>query len=257
MLRIPQVAEALALAASDPELAGWLAAQRARQQALREKFRQITPPPGLQEQIISEHAASQRRRAVRRTAWAAAAALLLLLGSLASVWFPHQTAENPLARYQHRMVRTALEGYAMDVLTNDVSVIRAHLALNHAPSDFNLTGPLQHNLTGCAVMDWQNAKVALVCFHTGKALPPGASNDLWLFVVDQTAVPGAPDSRSEDYQGQPAAPPLGRRAAGFICLGWKAGNRTSNNTCEPAQRRQQPALPCPVSPNDAPRRRRP
>lgn len=190
----PQVAKALALAGSNPELAAWLAAQRAQQPALRAKFRQITPPPGLREQIISEQAASQRRRAVRRTAWFAAAALLVLLGSVALIWLPHQPPENPLARYQHRMVRTALEGYAMDVLTNDVSVIRASLALHHAPSDFTLPGPLQHNVTGCAAMEWQNAKVALVCFRTGKPRPPGASNDLWLFVVDRTAVPGAPDS---------------------------------------------------------------
>jgi ferric-dicitrate binding protein FerR (iron transport regulator) len=88
----PQLAEALALAGKHPELAGWLSAQRAQQQVLREKFRQITPPAGLKEQIISEQAASRRRLAMRRTAWCAVAAVLLLLGSLALVWFPSQSA---------------------------------------------------------------------------------------------------------------------------------------------------------------------
>jgi len=194
----PQLAEALALAGKHPELAGWLSAQRAQQQVLREKFRQITPPAGLKEQIISEQAASRRRLAMRRTAWCAVAAVLLLLGSLALVWFPSRAPENILARYQHRMVRTALEGYAMDMLTNDPVAIRSNLKLRQAPADFTLTGPLQHTtLMGCAVTEWKDAKVAMVCFHTGKPGQPGAKNeksDLWLFVVDRNEVPGAPET---------------------------------------------------------------
>jgi hypothetical protein len=194
----PQIAEALALTQKHTELASWLAAQHAQQQVLREKFRQINPPAGLKEQIISEQAASRRRLAMRRTIWLAAAAALLVLGSLALVWIPSRSPENILARYQHRMVRTALAGYAMDMLTNDPAAIRSNLKLRQAPADFTLSGPLQHTtLMGCAVTEWRDAKVAMVCFHSGKPLPPGAKSDksdLWLFVVDRNAVRGAPET---------------------------------------------------------------
>lgn len=54
----PQIAEALLLAKSTPELTGWLATNRARQFAISQQFRQITAPAGLKEQIVSE----ERRR---------------------------------------------------------------------------------------------------------------------------------------------------------------------------------------------------
>jgi hypothetical protein len=119
--------------------------------------------------------------------------LLLLLGTLAVFWFPRPTPDNQLVIYQNRMVRLALGGYPMDVMTNDPASIHAYLAGNHAPADFRLPAPLQKTaLTGCAVEEWQGAKVSLVCFRTGKPLPPGVASDLWLFVVDRASVKNAP-----------------------------------------------------------------
>ncbi|HEX4350145.1 MAG TPA: hypothetical protein VH251_07150, partial [Verrucomicrobiae bacterium] len=95
----PQMAEALAMAKTHPELASWLETHSAAQEALRAKFRNIAPPPGLREQIISEHAASHRAVSKRPTALLAVVALLLLAGIIAVVWKPHQpsTSENTLA----------------------------------------------------------------------------------------------------------------------------------------------------------------
>lgn len=187
----PQIAEALALAKSNPELARWLEAQRAQQEALRAKFSQIIVPAGLKEQIISEFAASRGTPATWQSAWFALAALMVLLGILAIVWFPRSLPENSLTYYQSEMVRVALGGYEMDMETNDVAPIRTYLAQQHAP-DFTLPTALQHmTLTGCAVREWQGAKVSLICFRTGKPLPPGKS-DIWLFVVDRATVQNVP-----------------------------------------------------------------
>ena len=188
----PQMAEALALARNNPELARWLEAQRAQQEALRAKFSQIPVPAGLTEHIMSEYAASRRTPATWRNTWFALAALVVLLGVLAIVWFPHRQPENSLAYYQSAMVRIALGGYGMDMETNDVVPIHTYLAQQHAP-DFALPAPLQHaTLTGCAVREWQGAKVSLICFRTGKPLPTGDKSDLWLFVVDRAAVQNVP-----------------------------------------------------------------
>ena len=187
----PQIAEALALAQRDPELTNWLDAQTARQRALREKFRQITVPAGLMEQIISEHAANQRMFPARQKLRLALALamLLLLFGVLAVFWFPHRSPDDTLAIYQNQMARVALSPYAMDLTTNDPVPIRAYLAEHHAPADFILPAALQQTtVSGCAVESWQGGKVAMVCFRTGRPLAPGTGSDLWLFVVDRASV---------------------------------------------------------------------
>ena len=45
-------------------------------------------------------------------------------------------------------------------------------------------------MTGCAIEGWQNAKVSMICFRTGKPLRPAEQSDLWLFVVDRASVKG-------------------------------------------------------------------
>ena len=191
----PEIAEALLLAEGNPELEHWLETQNALQRALRAKFAGIKPPAALKEQIVSEHTAAKRMKPSPRIAWYTLAAVLLLMGTLVVVWYPRPVAEESLAVYQNTMVRTALSGYSMDILTNSSEPIRTYLAENNAPADFTLPPGLQHAmLTGCAVRDWQGAKVSLVCFRTGKPLPPGEASDLWLFVVDRNAVKNVPAS---------------------------------------------------------------
>lgn len=214
----PQMAEALALAKSNPELARWLEAQQAQQAALRTKFRQMTIPAGLKEQIISEYGAGRRTPATLarwRTAGLALAALALLLGMLAIVWHPRSLPGNSLVHYQSEMARIALAPYSMDVETNNAASIHAYLAQQHAP-DFTLRTPLQHTeLTGCAVRVWNGAKVSLICFRTGKPLPPGEKSDLWLFVVDKATVQNVP----------PTTGPIVSKVNQLITATWTEGGK--------------------------------
>ena len=91
------------------------------------------------------------------------------------------------------MAGIALRGYAMDLTTNNPAQIRAYLAQNHAPADYVLPAPLEKTaMAGCAIESWQGAKVSMICFRTGKPLPPGEQSDLWLFVVDRASVKDAP-----------------------------------------------------------------
>jgi len=194
-----QIAEALALAKREPELARWLEDHCARQTVLRDKFRQIAAPAGLKEQIISEQAVravtiSRQRRNTVFAAVAAMAAVVMLLIVWSSSWLPHpENNDNTLAFYQNQMVGIALRGYGMDLTTNDPAQIRAYLAQNKAPSDYTLPAALQKTATtGCAVEGWQNVKVSMICFRTGRPLPPNQSSDLWLFVVDRASLKDAP-----------------------------------------------------------------
>jgi hypothetical protein len=191
----PQVAEALALAKSNAGLSQWFAEHCERQKILREKFRQITPPAGLLEQIVSEHAANQRTLLARRRfiQIAVATAVVLVLALVGLFWINQGSpTDNTLDFFKKQMAGYALRGYAMDLQTNDAGEIRAYLKAQHSPADYALHGRLQQAaLTGCAVENWQSGKVSMICFRTGKPLALGAQNDLWLFVVDQTSVPDA------------------------------------------------------------------
>jgi uncharacterized membrane protein YbaN (DUF454 family) len=191
----PQFAAALALSKSDPELKHWFVRHCALQFVLREKFRAITAPAGLKEQIISEQAALVKRlfwqRHARLVTTGAVAVVLVLL----ALWLRPGASDDTFAIYQNRMAGVALRGYAMDFATSEASQIRAWLAQNHAPADYSLPASLQNlAVTGCAIQSWQGAKVSMICFRTGRPLPPGAQSDLWLFVIDRASVKDAPAS---------------------------------------------------------------
>jgi hypothetical protein len=195
----PEIARALELARQDPELTRWLAEHCARQEALRAGFRQITAPAGLKEQIISEQAAQERTISWRQSAVLVAAAIVAALVVLAPLWFQHRGNEDTFAIYRIRMAGVALRGYTMDLATNNPAQVRAYLAQNHAPADYVLPAPLEKTaVTGCAIEDWQGAKVSMICFRTGRPLPPGEQSDLWLFVIDRSRVKHAAPSGSRE-----------------------------------------------------------
>ena len=55
----------------------------------------------------------------------------------------------------------------------------------------------------------------MICFRTGKPLPPGQSSDLWLFVVDRAAVQNAP----------PSGPPQIKPVNQLITAVWTQGDK--------------------------------
>ena len=197
----PQIAGALGLARQDPELTHWLAEHCARQEALRAEFRQITAPAGLKEQIISEQAAQEKIISWRPNAVLAVAAVVVALVALAPLWFQHRGNKETFAIYRSRMAGVALRGpYLMDLATNDPAAIRAFLARKQAPADYVLPMPLEKTaVTGCAIEGWQGVKVSMICFRTGKPLPPGQQSDLWLFVIDHSTVKNAPPMGSRQF----------------------------------------------------------
>lgn len=208
----PQIAEALALVKQDAELARWFGEHCAAQEVLRAKFRQIPVPAGLKEQIVSEQMARERIVVWRRNlVFTAAAAAVVAAFILAVLWLRPPASDNTLAIFRSRMAGVALRGYAMDLMTNNPAQIRAYLKQHDAPANYILPAPLQKvALIGCAVEGWQGTRVSMICFHTGKPLPPGGQSDLWLFVVDRASIKNPP----------PAGPPQLARANQLITAAW-------------------------------------
>ena len=197
----PEIAEALALARQDPELSRWLDRHCAQQEIWRSKIRQIPVPAGLKEQIISERRVFAEKRVVRRViALVAASVSVMLIGWWAAVsWRPPPT-DDTFSNYRQRMVSAALRGYSMDLESSNPAQIRAYLARQKAADNYELPAGLQKAAAaGCAIEHWQGANVALLCFRTGKPLPPGEKSDLWVFVADRASVKGAPAAASPQF----------------------------------------------------------
>ena len=196
-----EIAAALALAKQDAELSRWLEQHCAQHQILRARIRDIPVPAGLKEQIISERLVHTQKRVVRRTVLLAAfSAALILIGWWAAGSWQRPSRGDTFANYRSRMVKSALRGYAMNFESGDLTQIHSYLAKRNAGENYELPAALRKaTATGCAIENWQGANVAMICFHTGRPLPPGGKSDLWLFVVDRASVKNAPLGDSPQF----------------------------------------------------------
>lgn len=216
----PQFADALALVQQDPELAGWFEQHCATYEAIRAKFRQIPVPAGLKEQILSERPVPVITSVAvwwRRPAMVAVAASVALLIGLASAWWLLQTTEaDSFSAYRRLMVRTALRTYTMDLETNDLTQIRAHLARANALADYVLPPALEKvEGTGCVALTWHGQRVSMLCFRSGRPLSPGEKSDLYFFVIDRASVARAPT----------AAPPRFAKVNKLMTASWSQGGK--------------------------------
>jgi hypothetical protein len=188
----PSFQEARRLAESDPELAFWFNAHCESYLVMRQNLQTIPIPPGLKEQILSER---KINRSLLQRYWphllAAAAAVVILVGLASDIGLFHRT--NRFAAYRKRMTESALRSYSMDLTTSDPKRIQDFLRQKDAPSDFSLPAGLKTaHAVGCVVSSWQSRPVSMICFKTGRSLPPGDQSDLWLFVSDRKSAAGAP-----------------------------------------------------------------
>jgi hypothetical protein len=187
--------EALQLAKADPELARWFDAHCESYLSLHRRFQAIPIPPGLKEQILSER---KIHRPVFQRYWAPllamAAVVALLLSINAGLW-PFHSLPDSFAAYRKRMAETALRSYSMDLYSTDPGKIRDYLKAKEAPADYLLPAGLRTaSVVGCVVSSWQGHPVSMICFKSGRPLPPGDQSDLWFFVIERKTVSHAPSA---------------------------------------------------------------
>lgn len=169
----PEIAEALAFATQDTELAQWLEKHCEQQDILRSKIRRMPVPAGLKEQILSERPAAARNIFMQRNVLVASAFAMVLAIALALFFTNRAGNDDGFANYRRRMVSTALRGYGMDLESGDPAKIRLFLAQNKVMENYELPDRLRKAAaSGCAIEHWQGANVAMICFRTGKPLPP-------------------------------------------------------------------------------------
>ena len=215
-----EFAEALALVRQDAELGRWFDEHCAIHRAIRTRFSQIAVPEGLKEQIVSEHRARAAVAWWRQPSLLAAAAVIALVLGVAALWLRSggdNLEQENFATYRSRMVKAVLRNYAMTLETNDPNQIRTHLAQRQAPTDYVLPKALEQTATaGCGVLPWQDKRVAMICFLTGKPLGAGEKSDLFLFIVDRGTLPDAPSGNAPEIA----------RVNKLITASWSDGDKT-------------------------------
>jgi len=191
----PEVAEAMAMAVTDPELRAWLAGVDAFQPVLRSAFRDLPVPGDLEARILS-HAEPKPLPWWRRfPAWAAAAALIATLAVVLVGSRLGRPSDDSFEIFRSRMVRSVLRQYQMDVETNNATAIRQYLSVRAAPSNYRLTpGLARLPLRGAGVQSWLGERVTMVCFgaeRQGTAI---------LFIVDAKGVKSPPPTEPDFQQ---------------------------------------------------------
>lgn len=207
----PFFAEAFSRAQRDPELNRWFQWQHGLDAALRRKLQQIAVPPGLEQQILSEREADRpairrERRAIFVFAAAAATAVLAVVAG----YLLRQPEPQNFAAYRNQMAKLVSGEYKMMLETKDLSAVRQFLASNHGPADYVLTTELQKlPAEGCALINWHGQRVSLVCLDRGR------DNDLFLFIIDRSALPDPPPGSSAQFS----------RAGPMTTASWTLGDR--------------------------------
>lgn len=188
-LRDAEVAAALEQAKRDPALNEWLEQHASFQRAVARSFQQVPVPDDLRARILARPRNIVQVPWWRRPGWMAAAAAVVLLLGLAVWWF-QPLPEDSLSVFRSRMVKTVLRQYAMDIVTNDMVQVRAHLESHQAPSNYVLPGKLgRQPVTGAGVLSFGREKVSMVCLESV------SQGTLFLFVVNRDSLKGsAPDA---------------------------------------------------------------
>ena len=189
----PAFAEALQLCQRDPELKHWFDEHCEVYTALRARLKGIPVPEGLKEQILAERKVHSTTFSRRSIVLAAVTAVAVLTGLLSLLLKPRE--DTSLLAFQSQMTTTSLSVYGM-YETNDLTEIRSYFTQRGLDAGYVLPGGLEKNAkpTGCVAITWHGHRVSMICFHSGKDLPPGEKSDLFLFVTGNSSVSKGPKS---------------------------------------------------------------
>lgn len=192
----PAMAKALAQAKSDPSLGAWFAREQAHDRAMAAKLREIAPPAGLREAILTgarmsgerlERAATTTRRGWwMRPGWLAAAAAVAVLVSVVASW---RLAPVRGATLEEFAVNFVEKGFMLQKRSADVAVLKAWLGERRGPLPETLPVEFARlRALGCRTLNYKGSEVSLLCFeHGGK--------EYHVFVARRDEVGGgAPDA---------------------------------------------------------------
>ncbi|CAN5397498.1 hypothetical protein BH20VER3_BH20VER3_04170 [soil metagenome] len=180
----PEVAEALRMAARDPELGRWFAEEQAFDRAMDAQIEAIPAPFGLRTRILAQAAAE-----VRPQPWswvvklAGIAALAFLLVQVAGLFRPTPPAGASVADFSSEMVSFIRISPPLEMSSDELGTIKKWLSERKTapldvPSRLAALEPI-----GCRVLSFRGQEVTLICFEREE---DGLAH---FFVVNRAAMP--------------------------------------------------------------------
>ena len=207
----PQMAEALELTRTDPELGQWFAQHQAFQMAMRAKLREIPVPEHLKMSLLARQRIVQPPVFWQGPVWMVAAAIFMVLLGLTLFWLKPSVPDR-FSHYRETMVSAAVRMYSMDLVTSNQTQLRRFIATNGAPADYLLTdGLTKLPLKGGGLLRWRGNPVSMVCFDR-------AGNTLFLFVMKRSALKDPPPPLSSKAELAPVD--------GLTTASWTQGDDT-------------------------------
>lgn len=204
----PAIQEALSQCDCDPKLAEWAEAERCEAACICAKVKEVPPPAGLRERILS--CAQLRRSGWRawfeRKVWRSfrngellAVAALVLLFATAITFRPKDPAAAAITWKEAAAVEVAAIERAgstdpLDHVVSDLPQIRAWLAEQTCPSPATLPPAVRDlKIYGCAKRIWRGQPLSIVCF----ALEGG--REIHLVTIDRKHLPASPPERRPEF----------------------------------------------------------
>jgi hypothetical protein len=188
--------------------------ERARKQSAEFNARvhhalaEIPVPPELRERILARRKIIPVRGWRRHQSALAMAAAFVILGALAVVFWRPSSEDLTFEGFRSRMVAFAVRQYRMDIHTNQLAVVRSHLARQGAPADFGLPPALAARpVIGGASLAWQGKPVGMVCFSATNG------QTLYMFVINSADAPGSAEFEASS-----------RKTLGTVT--WRAAGKT-------------------------------
>lgn len=188
---LPEVAEALAMAAADPELGAWLAGEEAFDSTISARLQEHEIPAELKAGILArmhEAKSNGSRKFTRRAFWWSASAAAA--AAVAGVLFQRPGASYPLvAHFRTQMLDYFNHQFAdqFDLVEPDPSMVRKWLQERPQAIAFHPPGRLPEGKSlGCKIIPWNNTSVTLVCY-----MPPDSPLPVHVFAVGNAALAAA------------------------------------------------------------------
>jgi hypothetical protein len=194
-----RVAEALRLVESDPELALWFEQQQQADAMIRKGLREMPVPSDLKDRILGERNVVRVDFGWRKPLLVAAAAAVIVLGVAGYLTY-WRTSKYGLSAYRTAMVQYVTGAYPMVADAKTFDELRQVLAQKGWPTDFTVPDSLRDvTVIGGGALQWNGRKVDLACMREGR-------RRLWLFVVDNAALPNPPATKTPRVQAVDAVP---------------------------------------------------
>ncbi len=222
-----EIAEALRLLETDPELQRWYDEALRFDRAVSDRLTEVLPPSDLKTGILTGIRVSRpgpwRRRSVLLIAAACVTLGFLFTSFVGLDSFQRSDGGRvTAAEFTSGMLSAIANLDSLDHQSSNPADIASWLREQGVESTPEITvaaapGEKDHSFTGCKIIDWQGHKVSLVCLH--QLDREGGRIDLHLLTVPAEAVEGL--SRDEVIAQLPGAKSPG---SGWSTAMWQSGN---------------------------------